>query len=58
MISHDPKKANEQADTMVLLTGAVVVGTFISLIANMVPLAICIAVGSIYAAKRVLTPAG
>lgn len=56
MISRDPKKANEQADTIVLLTGVVVVGTFISLIANLIPLAIVIAVGSVYAAKRVLTP--
>ena len=58
MINRDPKAAQERVDSLVLLTGAVVVGTFISLMANMIPLAIAIAVGSVFAAKKVLTPFG
>ncbi len=58
MIKRDPKQAQEQMDSLVLLTGAIVVGTFISLMANLIPLAILIAVASVFAAKKVLTPAG
>ena len=58
MIKLDPKQAQEQMDSLVLLTGAIVVGTFISLMANLIPLAILIAVASVFAAKKVLTPAG
>ena len=54
MINRDRKMAQDRTDSMALLTGAVVVGTFISLMANLIPLAIVIAVGSVFAAKKVL----
>ncbi len=49
------KGLEDRHDTVALLTGTVVVGTFISLMAGLVPLAIVIAAGSVYAAKRVLS---
>ena len=55
MADRNKKGMDDRNDTVALLTGAVVVGTFISLMAGMVPLAIAIAVGSVYAAKRVLS---
>jgi len=55
-MSHRERKGlEERQDTFALLTGTVVVGTFISLMAGMIPLAIVIAAGSVYAAKRVLS---
>lgn len=55
MADRNRKGMDDRQDTFALLTGTVVVGTFISLMAGMVPLAIVIAVGSVYAAKRVLS---
>ena len=54
-MNRDRKITQDRQDTFVLLTGTVVVGTFLSLIANMIPLAIAIAVGSVFAAKKVLS---
>ena len=55
MAQRHRKELADRQDTVALLTGTVVVGTFISLMAGMVPLAIVIAAGSVYAAKRVLS---
>ena len=46
---------DERQDTIALITGTVVVGTFISLMANMIPVAMIIAIAGVYAAKRVLS---
>ena len=54
MADRNRKGLSDRQDTFALLTGTVVVGTFISLMAGMIPLAIAIAAGSVYAAKRVL----
>jgi len=55
MADRHRKEFEDRQDTFALLTGTVVVGTFISLMAGMIPLAIVIAAGSVYAAKRVLS---
>jgi len=55
MTDRNRKGLSDRQDTFALLTGTVVVGTFISLMAGMIPLAIAIAAGSVYAAKRVLS---
>jgi hypothetical protein len=55
MSDEQKKGIDDRKDTFALLTGTAVVGTFISLMAGMVPLAIAIAVGSIFAAKKVLS---
>lgn len=55
MADRNTKEMDDRKDTFALLTGTVVVGTFISLMAGLIPLAILIAIGSVYAAKRVLS---
>ena len=55
MLNREKKISQDRQDTLVLLTGMVVVGTFISLMANMIPLAILIAGTSVYYAKKVLS---
>ena len=55
MTDRNRKGVDDRQDTFALLAGTVVVGTFISLMAGLVPLAIVIAIASVYAAKRVLS---
>ena len=55
MAARQRKVMDERQDTIALITGTVVVGTFISLMANMIPVAMIIAIAGVYAAKRVLS---
>lgn len=55
MLDREKKLSQDRQDSLILLTGMVVVGTFISLMANMIPLAIIIAGASIFYAKKVLS---
>lgn len=55
MLNQEKKIAQDRQDSLVLLTGTIVVGTFISLMANLIPLAIVIAAASVFYAKKVLS---
>jgi len=55
MAARDIKKLDERKDTIALVSGSVVIGTFVSLMAGLVPLAIVVTVIGLFTFGKMAT---